>query len=224
MKTLRIILLSLFTAIVLVTIIILAVYLATFNKGISNEVSFWNLFMTFYNATIATSLAIANIWVFYKLTLAIEDKNENRHIKSKLYDTQKLLTDLRVQEYVNLKSEINSLFANAFSKKEIKQNEEKISSILMRMENSILFGHSNSIATSVLTAPIRQIMGNINNNMTEDNYNKINQAMTSVEMIIFLPLFEEEKTLEYIRKNKAGVDPTILGICSYLEDKLGYSK
>lgn len=197
----------------------------TFNKGVSNEVSFWNLFLTFYNAIIATSLAIANIWVFYKLTLAIEDKNENRHIKGKLYDTQKILTDLRVQEYVNLKSEINNLFANAFSKKGIKQNKENISSILMRMENSILFGNSNSIATSILTAPIKQIMGNINSNMTEDNYNKINQAMTSVEMIIFLPLFGwEEKTLEYIRRNKDSVDPTILGICSYLDSKFGNSK
>ena len=123
MKTLKVILLSLFAVIALATTIIIIVYLITFNKGVSNEVSFWNLFLTFYNAIIATSLAIANIWVFYKLTLAIEDKNENRHIKGKLYDTQKILTDLRVQEYVNLKSEINNLFANAFSKKGIKQKK-----------------------------------------------------------------------------------------------------
>lgn len=210
MKTLKVILLSLFAIIALITLIILIVYIVTFNNGFSVKIEIWDLFLTLYNGIVISALTMLNIWIFYQLTIAIENKNENRHIRSKLYDTQKILTDLRVQEYVNLKSEINNLFANAFSKKDIKQNGEKISSILMRMENSILFGHSNNIATSVLTAPARQIMENLNSNMTEDNYNKINQAMTSVEMIIFVPLFEEEKTLEYIRKNKDGVDPTIL--------------
>lgn len=224
MKTLKVILLSLFAVIALATTIIIIVYLITFNKGVSNEVSFWNLFLTFYNAIIATSLAIANIWVFYKLTLAIEDKNENRHIKGKLYDTQKILTDLRVQEYVNLKSEINNLFANAFSKKGIKQNKENISSILMRMQNSILFCHSNNQATSVLEAPIKQILDNLTENMSENNYLAISRALRTIEFLIFTPLFNEAKTLNYIRNNKDGIDPTILGICNYLDDKFGYSK
>lgn len=71
MKDLRIVLLCLFGFIAIVTVIILIVYLATFNKGVSANTSNWDLFLTLYNGIIITLLTIANIWVFYKLTIAV---------------------------------------------------------------------------------------------------------------------------------------------------------
>ena len=224
MKKLKVVLLSLFAAITLITTIIFVVYVVTFNKGVSDDVPFWDLFLTFYNAIIATSLAIANIWVFYKLTLAIEDKNENRYVKSKLYETQKIFTDLRIEEYKNLKIEINKFINDTVASKDVKAGRTIISSILMRMQNSILFCHSNNQATSVLEAPIKQILDNLTENMSENNYLAISRALRTIEFLIFTPLFNEAKTLNYIRNNKDGIDPTILGICNYLDDKFGYSK
>ncbi len=224
MKKLKVVLLSLFAAITLITTIIFVVYVVTFNKGVSDDVPFWDLFLTFYNAIIATSLAIANIWVFYKLTLAIEDKNENRYVKSKLYETQKIFTDLRIEEYKNLKIEINNFIADTLASKDAKTCRTAISSILMRMQNSLLFCHSNNQATSVLDAPIEQIIRNLTENMSEYNYLEISRALRTIELLIFTPLFNEAKTLNFVRNNKDGVDPTILGICNYLDDKFGYSK
>lgn len=117
MKNLRIVLLCLFGFIAIVTLIILIVYLETFNKGVSANVSNWDLFLNFYNGIVITFLTIANIWVFYKLTVAIENRNETRRIKEKLNDTQKVLIELRVQEYKNLKTEINNFFVDSFFKK-----------------------------------------------------------------------------------------------------------
>lgn len=91
MKDLRIVLLCLFGFIAIVTVIILIVYLATFNKGVSANTSNWDLFLTLYNGIIITLLTIANIWVFYKLTIAVENRNETRRIKNKLMMLKKYL-------------------------------------------------------------------------------------------------------------------------------------
>ena len=61
-------------------------------------------------------------------------------------------------------------------------------------------------------------------NMSENNYLAISRALRTIEFLIFTPLFNEAKTLNYIRNNKDGIDPTILGICNYLDGKFGYSK
>ena len=120
MKNIKFILFPLFAVVIAITTIVLIVYLATFNKGVSANISNWDLFLTLYNGVIMTFLTIANIWVFYKLTIAIEDRNENRRIKDKLHESQKILTDLRVKEYISLKSEINNFFVNSFLKKDTK--------------------------------------------------------------------------------------------------------
>ena len=208
MKNIKFILFPLFAVIIVITTIVLIVYLATFNKGVSANISNWDLFLTLYNGIIMTFLTIANIWVFYKLTIAIEDRNENRRIKDKLHESQKILTDLRVKEYVSLKSEITKQYKNI------------VSSILMRMQNSVLFCCIDCPNKSVLDTPIQQILENITDNMTEANYEQINQAMRIIEYIIFIPLFNESNTLEYIRNNSDGIDPTILGIDNYLKDKV----
>lgn len=220
MKNLRIVLLCLFGFIAIVTLIILIVYLKTFNKGVSANVSNWDLFLNFYNGIVITFLTIANIWVFYKLTVAIENRNETRRIKEKLNDTQKVLIELRVQEYKNLKTEINNFFVDSFFKKNFTQDKEAILSILMRMQNSVLFCCSNNQSKSVLDVPIALITENLIENMKESNYDKINKAMRLIEKLIIIPLFNENSTLEYIRKYKDGIDPTILGIDNYLKDKI----
>ena len=97
MKTLKVILLSLFAVIALITLIILIVYIVTFNNGFSMEIENWDLFLTLYNGIVISALTMLNIWIFYQLTIAIEDRNENRYIKSKLYETQKIFTDLRIE-------------------------------------------------------------------------------------------------------------------------------
>ena len=220
MKNIKFILFPLFAVIIVITTIVLIVYLATFNKGVSANSSNWDLFLTLYNGIIITFLTIANIWVFYKLTIAIEDRNENRRIKDKLHESQKILTDLRVKEYVSLKSEINNFFVNSFLKEDTKQYKNIVSSILMRMQNSVLFCCIDCPNKSVLDIPIQQILENITDNMTEANYEQINKAMRIIEYIIFIPLFNESNTLEYIRNNSDGIDPTILGIDNYLKDKI----
>ena len=224
MKTLKVILLSLFAVIALITLIILIVYIVTFNNGFSMEIENWDLFLTLYNGIVISALTMLNIWIFYQLTIAIEDRNENRYIKSKLYETQKIFTDLRIEEYKNLKIEINKFINDTVASKDVKAGRTIISSILMRMQNSILFCHSNNQATSVLEAPIKQILDNLTENMSENNYLAISRALCTIEFLIFTPLFNEAKTLNYIRNNKDGIDPTILGICNYLDDKFGYSK
>lgn len=224
MKKIKVILLSLFAVITLITLIIMIVYLSTFNKGTSTEVADWDLFLTLYNGIIVSALTMANIGVFYVLTITIENKNEDRFIRGKLHNIQKVLTDLRTQEYVQLKSEITNLFTNSFSKKDTSQNRNAILSILMRMENSILFCCSDNIAVSVLKLSIGQITTNMTEELTKDNYDKIVGAMHEIEICLFVPLFNENKIIEYIRKNKNDIDPTILGVSNYLNKKFGYSK
>ena len=220
MKKLKLILLSLFVVVMSSTTIILIVYLATFNKGVSSDVTDWDLFFSFYNGITISVLTMANIWVFYKLTIAIEDRNKDRHIRSKLYDTQKILTNLRINEYINLKNGINDLYTNSFKSNDISTTKNTILSILMRMQNSILFCCSDSLAASKLDKPIEQILENIKENMTEESYNKINTAMSVIEICIFEPLFDEKDAIRYIRKHKDGIDPTILAIDKYLSKKL----
>lgn len=88
------------------------------------------------------------------------------------------------------------------------------------MQNSVLFCCIDCPNKSVLDIPIQQILENITDNMTEANYEQINKAMRIIEYIIFIPLFNESNTLEYIRNNSDGIDPTILGIDNYLKDKV----
>ena len=185
MKTLKVILLSLFAVIALITLIILIVYIVTFNNGFSMEIENWDLFLTLYNGIVISALTMLNIWIFYQLTIAIEDRNENRYIKSKLYETQKIFTDLRIEEYKNLKIEINKFINDTVASKDVKAGRTIISSILMRMQNSILFCHSNNQATSVLEAPIKQILDNLTENMSENNYLAISRALRTIEFLIF---------------------------------------
>lgn len=94
---------------------------------------------------------------------------------------------MRIQEYKSLKTEINVFFVKSFSGEDTKQNKKIILSVLMRMQNSVLFCCSDDQSKSVLDVPISLITENILDDMKESNYDKINRAMRLIENLIFIP-------------------------------------
>ena len=69
------------TIIGLLELAMIVIYFVVFNGGLSTANNDWDTFIQIFNGFIMTILTAVNIYVFYHLTVVIEDKNQERAVK-----------------------------------------------------------------------------------------------------------------------------------------------
>lgn len=159
-----------------------------------------------------------SIWVSYKIALAVEHRDDERAIKNKLMDAQKILVDLRLAEYCKLKDAINDLQVAFVKGNDIQTIKASIGTTLMRMQQSLLFCNSDDPSKSVLDASIENFSKIFDKKeLSEEDMNGILRNLRLIEILIFSPLFCDSKTIDYIRKQGGFIDPTIAAIDNYIK-------
>lgn len=74
-----------FIGIAIVLFVLFCAYRYVFNGNLSNEISDWTAFVTIFNGVGTLLLAALNVWIVYKLTITIAEKEEQH----RLFDKQK---------------------------------------------------------------------------------------------------------------------------------------
>ena len=88
----------------LLELAMIVIYFVVFNGGISSTNQDWDTFIQIFNGVIMTVLTAVNIYVFYHLTVVIEDKNQERAVKEKVFEAQSVITQMRVKQYEEVRT------------------------------------------------------------------------------------------------------------------------
>lgn len=111
------------TIIGLLELMVIVAYFSIFNGNISTNNQDWGLFIQIFNGLIMAILTAVNIYIFYKLNITIENKNQERNIKEKIDKVQSVITQLRVNQYEEIRSLITDvkveLMRNVFNPQNI---------------------------------------------------------------------------------------------------------
>ena len=91
--------------VILPCLVVCVFYLCTFNEGLSKDNADWGTFGDFVGGICSLFLTAMNVWVFYKLTVAISNQEEVRAKAQKQFEMLKI--KLHKQE------ELISMFCNA---------------------------------------------------------------------------------------------------------------
>ncbi len=87
----------------------LGLYFWCFNGELSLNSQDWAAFSTYFNGIIMPILTIINIFVFIKLTIAIDNKQTERHTKEINFQQKQILTNMRQNEIDFLVSILNEV-------------------------------------------------------------------------------------------------------------------
>lgn len=210
---------------------VIVAYFSIFNGNISTNNQDWGLFIQIFNGLIMAILTAVNIYIFYKLNITIENKNQERNIKEKIDKVQSVITQLRVNQYEEIRSLITDvkveLMQNVFNP----QNIFKLQKKLMEMDQSFLYKSSDLGYDSFLFPVIEDILDkkdiimnefkNTENNKIP-NYTPLIERITDflhiVEFYIFGQMLTQKEIESYISKNKDDVDCTIRCINEFAEE------
>lgn len=219
------------TIIGLLELMVIVAYFSIFNGSISTINQDWGLFIQIFNGLIMAILTAVNIYIFYKLNITIENKNQERNIKEKIDKVQSVITQLRVNQYEEIRSLITDvkveLMRNVFNP----QNIFKLQKKLMEMDQSFLYKSSDLGYDSFLFPVIEDILDkkdiimnefkNTENNKIP-NYTPLIERITDflhiVEFYIFGQMLTQKEIESYISKNKDDVDCTIRCINEFAEE------
>ena len=108
----------------ILTIISISVIILYFNKfhyGLSSDQQDWGNFGAYISGTIVPILTIVNIWVFYRLTSAIDRHDEERKQKDLNHQRKIIVAQFRQKELDNIANILNSVFAET-SREKISQS------------------------------------------------------------------------------------------------------
>ena len=137
---------------------VIVAYFCIFNGAISSANQDWDTFIQIFNGLVMTVLTAVNIYIFYQLTVAIEDKNQERIIKQKISDAQTIITQMRLGEYERVKSLINDIIKDIRCKI---INEQRLFSLIKELESissSLLFKNGKISEQGVLNDTTNNIL------------------------------------------------------------------
>lgn len=218
MKWSKYIILSVILLMIVLFLTVIIVYIKIFSGGISNEISYWNLFISICNWLCISILTMINIVVFYKLTTTIAKKDATRFIENKITQTENSLREMRFEYYQHLQNKGIDLIMKIFSNKEYTKDFEDFYKQLLSMQSSILFSCSDRIKNSTIDSVLELYI----NVMTkkdasiEDKTECILRCLRSIEIIILSIPSQDKRILNSIKENSERFDPVFISIDNFI--------
>ena len=213
----------------LLELVVIVAYFCVFNGEISTVNQDWDTFIQIFNGLVMAILTAVNIYIFYQLTVAIEDKNQERIIKQKISDAQTIITQMRLGEYERVKSLINDIIKDIRCKI---INEQRLFSLIKELESissSLLFKNGKISEQGVLNDTTNNILSLTKNVATLSSNEKLREELIAalktyiliMEIYIVGQLVSSEDIEKYIRKrmNTPEIDCTISCITELFEIK-----
>lgn len=208
---------------------VIVAYFCIFNGEISTVNQDWDTFIQIFNGLVMAILTAVNIYIFYQLTVAIEDKNQERIIKQKISDAQTIITQMRLGEYERVKSLINDIIKDIRCKI---INEQRLFSLIKELESissSLLFKNGKISEQGVLNDTTNNILSLTKNVATLSSNEKLREELIAalktyiliMEIYIVGQLVSSEDIEKYIRKrmDTPEIDCTISCITELFEIK-----
>ena len=208
---------------------VIVAYFCIFNGEISTVNQDWDTFIQIFNGLVMTVLTAVNIYIFYQLTVAIEDKNQERIIKQKISDAQTIITQMRLGEYERVKSLINDIIKDIRCKI---INAQRLFSLIKELESissSLLFKNGKISEQGVLNDTTNNILSLTKNVATLSSNEKLREELIAalktyiliMEIYIVGQLVSSEDIEKYIRKrmDTPEIDCTISCITELFEIK-----
>ena len=126
----------------LLELVMIIAYFVTFDGGISTANQDWDTFIQIFNGVIMTILTAVNIYVFYHLTVVIEDKNQERAVKEKVFEAQSVITQMRVKQYEEVRTLIYDVISIIANKKDDNGKFDLLHKKIAELDESFLFKNS----------------------------------------------------------------------------------
>ncbi len=202
-------------------------YFSIFNGAISTDHQDWNTFLQIFNGFVMAVLTAVNIYIFYQLTVAIEDKNQKRAVKEKIFEAQSVITQMRVKQYEEVSTAIYNVIAVIIRRKADNGEQESLLKKLAEIDGSLLFKNYHLTDAPILQELSQQIMTGfetlaLNNN--KDNMESLLNSMTAylrlMETYIVSQMIIDKDVEAYIKDDDNNVDCTISCVRQVLEKTL----
>lgn len=200
----------------LLELMVIVAYFSIFNGNISTNNQDWGLFIQIFNGLIMAILTGVNIYIFYKLNITIENKNQERNIKAKIDNIQSVLTELRVQQYKEIRNLISDIMIELLQENYSLKNLDVLQKKLMEMEQSCLykdeslggFSSLNPFINDILDL-IKEIIQNPQTSSYESQIEQLKVFLNAVEFYIFGQMLASKEVSNYVLQHKEEVDNTI---------------
>lgn len=183
------------------------------------------------NGCIISLLTGVNIFVFYKLTVVTEQKNNNRDIRSKVFEAQSILTQMRLRQYNEIQTIANDIKLRIYSNSLNSKSIIDIIKSLSLLKDSLLFKNDVEAHDTFLYPHIKEICDILeackDADLTPDIKDKLANAMTNliktIEFYIVSQMIRDKEVFAYLNFNKGHIDSTINCILQKL-DEIRYNK
>lgn len=215
----------------------IAIYFCVFKGGLSDSSADWGNFGSYINGTIVPILTIINVWLFYKLTVSIENNTNERSIKAKVAEAQTLISNIRIRQYEDVRKLINdakpSLLRGAYPRSCINEILKR----LMEIDSSFLYKNNNLEDQSFLFPLTEQICkdaseieSQVTRFTTEQTQNlakHLSDYISMMEIYVISQIIRDPETQSYIAKHRSNLDSTLCCIdkvCEMAVHKMTESK
>lgn len=215
------------TVIGLLELTVIVAYFCVFNGTISSANQDWDTFIQIFNGLVMSILTAINIYIFYQLTVAIEDKNHKRAVKEKVFEAQSIITQMRVKKYEAVSSLIYDVIACVLQRKKDDGEQTLLMKKLAEIDGSLLFKNYHLEDAPILEGISQTVITNLENLRT--NFNDTNLQALLSSLTAYLRLMEIhivgqmviDKDVEaYIKDDDNNVDCTISCVRQVLEKTL----
>lgn len=201
-----------------------AVYFFVFSGGISTANQDWDTFTHIFNGLIMAILTTANIYIFYKLTKAIEDKNQERAIKEKVFEAQSVITQMRVRQYEEVSTLIYDVLACVAQRKKDNGEFTLLMKKMTEIDNSLLFKNYHLEEPSMLSSQSLVIVENykkLTNDFNDANFESLCTSLSAYQKLmethIVGQMIIDNDVEAYVRDKNNNLDCTISCVKQVLE-------
>ena len=207
-----------YMAIICVVLIsIIVVYVFNFGFGLSSLSTDWANFGAYVSGLTVPLLTIANIYVVYKLTIAVENKNRERAVGQKMFESQVIVTQMRMRLYESMRALISEILVDLDNSNDCESKKlDKLKAKLDEVNSSILFADSTG-KTSFLKeenekvkSALKQHDGIGEKYFTAQNLiKKLELYQRRMELYIIKQSISDKDITDYISENKSTIDYTL---------------
>lgn len=220
------IIITICTIIGLLEIGVIVAYFCVFNDGISTNNQDWGTFIQIFEGFIMAILTAVNIYIFYQLTVAIEDKNQERVVKQKVSDAQSVITQMRVSQYEEMRNVISDVRVDAYTHKYNPDNLMLLKKKMMAIDMSMLFKNDILEHESFLFPAIDDVCEKCKKieqqqAYTEDDTTPFVESLSlllkHMENYIILQQLRDADVIDYIQENREQIDSVLNCIITLMQ-------
>lgn len=192
-------------------------YIINFGFSISSNSSDWGNFGSYLSGTMITILTIINIWLFFRLTLVVESKNNERAVRNKIYETQAIISQMRMKLYENIRPVINGVKAELFATDTCQSSKRiELEKLLLETDSSLLFctGNNTNSFLHAQTEEVLNLMKRYDNPRmihvdSAPLIKALNSYLYQMEYYIIMQSIKDNEVYKYITEHSDDMDSTI---------------